>query len=48
MFLYYADIIVINAGDLPKHEKVSQLHKHFFEADELDNLLLQINGNLFV
>lgn len=34
---------VMNTGDLPKHEKVNQPPRHFFQADELNNLLLE-NG----
>jgi ubiquinone/menaquinone biosynthesis C-methylase UbiE len=34
---------VIKTGDLPKHEKVSHPPRHFFEADELSNLL-KTNG----
>jgi ubiquinone/menaquinone biosynthesis C-methylase UbiE len=35
---------VMKTGDLPKHEKVSQPPRHFFEADELNDLL---SGNGF-
>jgi F0F1-type ATP synthase gamma subunit len=34
---------VIKTGDLPKHEKVNQPARHFFEASELNNLILE-NG----
>jgi ubiquinone/menaquinone biosynthesis C-methylase UbiE len=34
---------VIKTGDLPKHEKVNQPARHFFEAEELNNLLIE-NG----
>jgi ubiquinone/menaquinone biosynthesis C-methylase UbiE len=34
---------VMNTGDLPKHEKVNQPARHFFEAAELDKLLTE-NG----
>lgn len=34
---------VMSTGDLPKHEKVNQPARHFFEAAELDKLLTQ-NG----
>lgn len=32
---------VIKTGDLPKHEKVNQPARHFFEAEELNNLLME-------
>jgi ubiquinone/menaquinone biosynthesis C-methylase UbiE len=34
---------VMKTGDLPKHEKVSQPPRHFFEAEELNSLLSE-NG----
>ncbi|WP_312460007.1 class I SAM-dependent methyltransferase [Proteiniclasticum sp.] len=34
---------VMKTGDLPKHEKVAQPPRHFFEAIELNNLLIE-NG----
>jgi ubiquinone/menaquinone biosynthesis C-methylase UbiE len=34
---------VMNTGDLPKHEKVKQPARHFFDAEELD-ILLRENG----
>jgi ubiquinone/menaquinone biosynthesis C-methylase UbiE len=34
---------VMNTGDLPKHEKVNQPARHFFDAAELDKLLAE-NG----
>ena len=33
----------MNTGDLPKHEKVNQPARHFFEAAELDKLISE-NG----
>jgi len=32
---------VMNTGDLPKHEKVNQPARHFFDAAELDKLLVE-------
>lgn len=34
---------VMKTGELPKHEKISQPARHFFEAEELSNLLIE-NG----
>ncbi len=34
---------VMKTGDLPKHEKVNQPARHFFEAVELNNLIME-NG----
>lgn len=34
---------VIKTGDLPKHEKVNQPPRHFFESGEINNLLIE-NG----
>ncbi|MDF2556304.1 MAG: type 11 methyltransferase [Bacillales bacterium] len=34
---------VMKTGDLPKHEKVDHPPRHFFEAEELNNLLIE-NG----
>jgi ubiquinone/menaquinone biosynthesis C-methylase UbiE len=34
---------VMKTGDLPRHEKVNQPPRHFFEAEELNNLLVE-NG----
>ena len=34
---------VMQTGDLPKHEKVNQPPRHFFDAEELNNLLIE-NG----
>lgn len=39
---------VMKTGDLPKHEKVSQPPRHFFEAEELNKLIIENGFNKVV
>jgi hypothetical protein len=39
---YWLINTVVNTGDLPQHKMVSHPPRHFFEEEEIENLLLRL------